>query len=371
MNSKHTALRRVHMNHEVVPYLASPKKKSELHLTKKRQMNGRVVSGQLLSKDGTEAFKVVAGIPLLQPKGDPAEWWHPMYEVLFGDRAFEIEKHFYELDRDRFDENVSAYIVDTMGKSGIREAYEQHHTRTGADRYESFVPMADPPSPVPGISRSAFVRSVQKMRPQWGKRRLEMLKSSTWATHFPDFVGRITEREPEIMVELGCGACLGTQAVVESCHSFQRLLTLDIDFACAKGAEALFTYQEQIGRVDPVVGNFWFLPIKRKSVDIVFSHSGLDESREIDRVLEEVSEVLKPGGAFISASRELPNFPLPVFDELGFSDEEKREMASIARLYAGPENLCEIAESKGLKTVTTVPAGKHARMLFVFESIGN
>ena len=362
------------MNLDSVPYLVSPNKKSELHLTKKRQMNGRVVSGQLVSKDGTESFKVVAGIPLLQPKGDPAEWGHPMREILFGDRAFEIEKHFYELDPEHSLENLSAYIADTLGKSGIRKAYEKYHNRAATNRYESFVPMADPPSPVPGISRRAFASSVQKMRPQWAKRHLAGTKSMTWATHLPDFVERITEREPEIMVELGCGACLGAQAVVESCHSFNRLLTLDIDFACTKVAEGLFTYEGQIERIDPVVGNFWFLPIKRKSVDVVFSHYGIDESREIDRVLAEVSEVLAPGGAFISVSRVSPNFPLPVFDELGFSADEKQEMASISRLYAGPENLCEIATSKGLKLVSTKrisPSGSHARMLFVFEPMGN
>ncbi|MFC1716507.1 class I SAM-dependent methyltransferase [Candidatus Poribacteria bacterium] len=359
------------MNHEAVPYLASPKKKSELHLTKKRQVNGRVVSGQLVSKDGTGAFKVVAGTPLLQPEGDPARLNYPIPQILLGDRAYEIMKHFYELGREHFLDNLYAYMVDTLGKSGIRKAFEQYHNRTAVSRYEPFRPMVDPPSPVPGISRYDFARSVQKMRPQWGKHRLEMLWSRTWATHLPDFVERIIEREPGIMVELGCGACLGTQAVVESCHSFQRLLTLDISFGCAKGAEALFIYQGQIKRVDPVVGNFWFLPVKRKSVDVVFSHSGLDEAREIDRVLEEVFEVLKPGGAFISASRESPNFPARVFDKLGFSADEKQEMASIARLYAGPDNLCEIAESKGLKTIAIVPAGKRSRMLFVFESIGN
>lgn len=98
--NRHIEQTRFPMNHAVVPYLASPKKKSELHLTKKRQANGRIVSGQLVSKDGAEAFKVVAGIPLLQPKGDPAEWGHPIREILFGDRAFGIEKHFYELDPD-------------------------------------------------------------------------------------------------------------------------------------------------------------------------------------------------------------------------------------------------------------------------------
>ena len=361
------------MNHGAVQYLVSPKKKSELHLTKKRQANGRVVSGQLISKDGTETFKVVAGIPLLQPKGDQADWNHPISEILFGGRAYEIVKHFYELDPDHSLENLYAHMAD-LGKSGIRKAFEQYHNRTAANRYKSFVPMADPPSPVPGISRRAFARSVHKVRPQWGKRHLAGIKSQTWATHLPDFVERITEREPEIIVELGCGACLGTQAVVESCHSFKRLLTFDIDFACTKTADGLFTYQSQMKRVDPVVGNFWFLPIKRRAVDVVFSHYGLDESREIDRVLAEVSEVLTPGGAFISVSRVLPNFPSPVFDKLGFSAGEKQEMASIARLYAGPENLCEIAISKGLKPVTTKrisPSGSHARVLFVFESIGN
>ena len=117
------------MNPDSVPYLVSPKKKSALRLVRKRQVNRRIVSGRLLSEDGTEIFPVVAGIPLLQPKGHPAEWGHPMYEVLFGDKAFGIVKHFYELDPDGFSENISAYIAKTMGKTGIRKAFEQYHNR--------------------------------------------------------------------------------------------------------------------------------------------------------------------------------------------------------------------------------------------------
>jgi len=63
-----------------------------------------------------------------------------------------------------------------------------------------------------------------------------------------------------------------------------------------------------------------------------------------------------------------------VIELLGLRNTSTNWIRIIARLYAGPENLCEIATSKGLKPVTTrriAPSGGHARVLFVFELIGS
>ena len=117
------------MNAEAVPHLVSPKKKSALRLVQKRRAGNRVISGRLVSKDGTESFPVVAGIPLLQPEGHPAEWGHPIYKILLGHKAFEFTKRFWALGPDHSIESLSAYVRDTLGKRGIREAFERYGSR--------------------------------------------------------------------------------------------------------------------------------------------------------------------------------------------------------------------------------------------------
>ena len=198
-----------------------------------------------------------------------------------------------------------------------------------------------------------------------------MLKSSAWAVHLPEFANWVAATEPTTLLELGCGACLGTQAVVESCTSFERLFAVDIDLACAKTAEGLFTYLGQTGRVDPVVGSFWSLPIKAGAIDTVFSHYGLDEARDIERVLAEVARVLRPGGRFVPASPVVPSLMLPVFDEAGFSTAERGDLAAMAGLYAGPDWLCQIASGAGLRLVcmrSIAPPDGHKRVLFLLEA---
>ena len=87
-------------------------------------------------------------------------------------------------------------------------------------------------------------------------------------------------------------------------------------------------------------------------------------------MLGEISRILRLGGSFVSVSCEDPVFPLPVFDELGFSARDKKMMASTAGIYAGSENLCEIVLANGLKTITnkkiTSQDGRIV-ILFVFE----
>ena len=153
------------MNPDSIFYLVSPKKKATLSLIKKWRTNVRVVSGKLISKDDMEVFPIVAGIPLLQPEDDPAEWIHPLYEILFGDKAHKITKQIGGMDPKKFFDNISAYIAETMGEDGIRRAFEQYQKAPINDRSKSFIHLDDDfsPSPVPGISKSDFARLIQRM----------------------------------------------------------------------------------------------------------------------------------------------------------------------------------------------------------------
>ena len=365
------------MNPECLPYLVSPQRKSPLHLVGQRTRKGRIVSGSLVSKDSQERFRIVAGIPLLQPAGHPAEWTHPIYEVLFGRDVFKVVQRAMKSGRERFIENLSAHIKTVLGRNGINKAVEQYATKPRAERYQPLlaIPKSKHSSPVPGIMRSQFASAVQRIRPEWGKEHLSYLRSRMGATYWPEFVKEVSKSTPEILLELGCGACTATQAVVDGYPSFQRLLTIDIDFMCAKVAEGLFHYQGHLRRVDPLVGSFWFLPVRASSVDAVLCVGSLSESRGIDRVMEEVARVLCSGGRFIDVERTkpMPNWVLCIFAELGFSENEMRVLASRAGLYAGPEELCKTAVSKGLEPIVTRTPGSGGRenTLFVFKKRQN
>jgi hypothetical protein len=103
----------------------------------------------------------------------------------------------------------------------------------------------------------------------------------------------------------------------------------------------------------------------------VCAHYGLDESREVPRVLEEVSRLLVSGGRFVNVSRIYPADRLNIaLDFLEFGRDELRDMATEARLCAGPEQITKDADAAGLRlerqeTYLHVPG--RARVLLVFR----
>jgi len=360
------------MNSEVVKYLISPVKKSQLRITKQRKSNNRIVSGLLVSEDESESFQVIAGIPLLLPLGYPSEWAHPLYEILLGDEAIGIVTRFFEDDPKNLTTNLSNYIKYKLGRDGIVEAFEKHGKIPLEQRYKSLItiPENEKSTFTPSISKSDFTRGLYHAKAMTARASLERNKHKIANVDLLEYANKIADTNPKVLLELGCGACFGTQLVVEHYRIFERLFTIDVDFVCTKVADGLFTYRGEIHKIDPIVGSFWFLPFRDDSINAVFTRGGLNESREIDRVLQEVSRVLKPGGRFVCLERDEPNLPLPLFDDLGFSIDDKRFMASIARIYAGADKFCEMMISNDMKVVS-VDKRKHLtgydRILFVFE----
>lgn len=287
------------MNLEAIQYLVSPVKKSQLRLTKQRRSNNRIVSGFLVSEDESESFRVTAGIPLLLPMDYPSEWAHPLYEILLGDEAISVVTRFYNNDPENLMTNLSNYIRDRLGRNGIVEAFKKYGKMPIEQRYDSLIaiPENEKSTFAHNISKSDYFRGLYHARAAAAKAKLERNKHKLTDTDLVEYAKKIAETNPKILLELGCGACFGTQLVVENYRTFERFFTMDIDFVCTKVAEGLFTYQGEIHRIDPIVGSFWFLPFRDDSIDTVFTRGGLNESREIDRVLQEASRVLRPGGA--------------------------------------------------------------------------
>ena len=108
-------------------------------------------------------------------------------------------------------------------------------------------------------------------------------------------------RDPHLIMEMTVGAGVGTNAIVRSMTSETYYVGVDIDFVCAKNADVIgrFYRKNALG----MCASLWHLPFANDTFDVVCSHFGLDECREISTILDEASRVLKTGGKLVLVSR--------------------------------------------------------------------
>ena len=158
----------------------------------------------------------------------------------------------------------------------------------------------------------------------------------------------ISDCHPNNILELATGAGTGTSLAVSAMPDNARLFTTDIDFACLGNAVGIATYHQK--DVIPVCANFWYLPFRNQSFDLVCTMNGLDESREIQRTLAQVKDVLKPGGYLLVFSRKNAYMrQRGILSEFGFTEAETLELLHKCRMYSSAEHLVELCTSNGLE----------------------
>jgi ubiquinone/menaquinone biosynthesis C-methylase UbiE len=194
-----------------------------------------------------------------------------------------------------------------------------------------------------------------------------------WACHLMDYGRLVTENKSGVIVELATGAGLGTCGVITSGLGDGKLISIDIDYAAAANAIGIAKYLGLEEHIDSLVANFWFLPLKKGSIDVVCSHYGLDEAREVNRILVEISRILKVGGKFINVSRKDPTIRIrQTFGHMDYSEEEYMKLASYAGFYCGMEALKKEAEKNNLILEyhnVYSPKHSHERIISVFNKI--
>ena len=214
--------------------------------------------------------------------------------------------------------------------------------------------------------------------PETGAQRHELYTkaASGWAMHLQAYGQAVNNQDGQYILELATGAGMGLWAVVKDFPAFptSRLVSIDIDYPCTRNAEGIARYFNVADRVGGLPANFWFLPFAGEMFDCVCTHYGLDESREIQRTLQEVSRVLLPGGRFVVVARKNP------YDRQGqymsmfnISADECNPLLKKARLYSGPDNLITTAQTHDLILVNKTvykPENGHHRVLLVFQKQG-
>lgn len=209
--------------------------------------------------------------------------------------------------------------------------------------------------------------SVQK-----GKKVVELYErmKQKWAVHLDEYASRVNERDESTILELATGAGLGTCAVMKGLQLGSKMISIDIDLAAAKNADALAKYLGVESRAYGMNANFWCLPFENELFDVVCTHYGMDESGELPTTLSQIERVLKKSGKFVGVCRKTAYDRHRKFFELfNVGEEEARTLLNKARLCSGFENLVERAKDHNLKLEYTkefTPDGSHKRVLFSF-----
>lgn len=209
------------------------------------------------------------------------------------------------------------------------------------------------------LTKEELLDSIRHVTKENGEYHVEVLEKARqgWAAqHLAPYAEKVcsaTSEEHKIM-EMTVGAGVGTNAIVRSMTDKMFYAGVDIDFYCAKNADAIGRYygKNAIG----ICASLWNLPFSDNLFDVVCSHFGFDECREIPTILKEAVRVLKPGGRFVSVSRH--NIWLrrhEIFESYDIGENEALELMRKARLYTDFEQLDALAGKMGLVKVDYIP----------------
>ena len=153
------------------------------------------------------------------------------------------------------------------------------------------------------------------------------------------------------ILELATGAGGGTASVALYMPKYCSLYTVDIGFECLGNAFGIAKYQKK--NIIPVCANFWHLPFKDESFDIVCTACGLDESRELTETLKEVARILMYNGRFVLISRNNAFMRQHrILEPFEFTEKETLEILKDCRMYSDLNNLDKICNSLGLKLIS-------------------
>lgn len=182
----------------------------------------------------------------------------------------------------------------------------------------------------------------------------------SWASqHLPYYADKVcaVTNKPHLIMEMTVGAGVGTNAIVRSMTSETYYVGVDIDFVCAKNADVIgrFYHKNALG----MCASLWHLPFANDTFDVVCSHFGLDECREISTILDEASRVLKAGGKLVLVSRH--NAWLrhhAILEKYDIGKSETLELMRQVRLYADFEQLDYLVTERGFSKTDYIPFEK-------------
>lgn len=276
-------------------------------------------------------------------------------EILFWDsipllKSFISENmhRHYPHNRDTFYEEKEAflkqYIPDKETFLSKLAYYAQYGTAiwvSGRNRLSDDIDMH---SMIKAIKTSSQIENG-------GKKAMQASKWQQTNPDFWDFYSRnVLHKKSNYILELTVGAGGGTNAVMAKMGDCDYYMGVDIDFVCAKNADALAKYYHINGL--GIAMSLWNLPFEDEMFTSICTNAGLEECREIPTILAEAARVLAPGGRIIirclKSEKALWH---SYFEKYGFTPSEIREWLRKVRLFSDVNQVKELLINNGLSLV--------------------
>lgn len=203
------------------------------------------------------------------------------------------------------------------------------------------------------IDKGSMIKAI-KTSSQLENGRKKALQASKWQETNPDFwrfySSNILYNYSNHILELTVGAGGGTNAVMMNMHENDYYMGVDIDFVCAKNADALAKYYQVNGL--GISTSLWNLPFDDEMFTSVCCNAGLEECREIPIILAEATRVLAPEGRITIHCLRQENAPwYSYFEKYGFTQAEIKAWLCKVRLFSDVDQIKELLKSSGLSLI--------------------
>lgn len=165
-----------------------------------------------------------------------------------------------------------------------------------------------------------------------------------------DYGRNILFAQENHVLELTIGAGLGTTAIMKIMSATDYYMGVDIDFICAKNADAIAKYFDVKGL--GMATSLWQLPLENNMFTSVCCNAGLEECREIETVLSEGYRVLTHKGRLVLHTLHSDKIAwFSYFMEYGFTPKETLNWLRKVRLFASEKQVVELLTGYGMKCV--------------------
>lgn len=273
-------------------------------------------------------------------------------EVLFWDEL-DVLKNFYTESTKLF------YPHDPKGANKFRKKFMRSVIPTKEDFIKRMEHYAEVGGPVwiasrnqfcDDISRAQMLKAIKFSSVTNGEERAK--RASVYVDKHLEvdafYTKNILYADEIYILELTVGAGGGTTAVMRRMKENDYYMGVDIDFICAKNADAIAKYYGVNGL--GIASSLWNLPFEDGMFTSICCSHGLGECREVPTILKEAVRVLAPGGRMV-LRLELPAKAQRrnIFDLYDFSDEERSTLLRKVRMYADYEQIEELLYDLGLK----------------------
>ena len=277
----------------------------------------------------------------------------------------EIEEKYYQHDKEEYRNQLNNYYIDKIKtKENFIKLIDDYSINGKTIWQEQKSQNCD------NLNQSDIIKALKNASLEHGEKLyLQNKKLFEKWEHIEHYGNAVNFDDNLFILELSIGGGGGTCAVIDKLLPNNHLISVDIDFCCARNADGIAKYLNLTNRVCGLNANFWYLPFEDSVFDTVCSHWGLDESRELPAVIKETSRVLKKDGRFVVLTRANPyDRHRNLMNMFELTESECNPLLKKARLYSGFDDLVEYSKKHDLylKERKLYKTGQH-KILSVFQ----